>query len=286
MALWDRVRESASAMRARLTARRNHPGSGAFRDAASAMCAPVAAADGTVDPAERRRVAQSTATNEVPQTFHAAGLRRRFEENLAEPTAGFALGGVGVPQEIAKARKKPAEARAVVRIGIVIGGADGDFDKSEQAVVREACHALDLPPHEFDRYPWYRWVQPHIPSTVARRARLGEGVFDPRRDGGVHGALDQAVALRHAQVPGERLVADALGLVPQPAEAQGAVTEGLGDRERPLAGDVREDPPRQGVRTRRVRVGQGRELLGHRPVPQSLKSAFFHVSAHSPTVPE
>jgi tellurite resistance protein TerB len=53
-------------------------------------------------------------------------------------------------QEVAKARKKPAEARAVIQIGIVIGGADGDFDKTEQAVVREACYALGLPPAEFD----------------------------------------------------------------------------------------------------------------------------------------
>src|ERR1044072_8154281 len=31
-------------------------------------------------------------------------------------------------------------------------------------------------------------------------------------------------------------------------------------------------------------LGQGAELLGHHEVPQSLKSAFFHVSAHSPMV--
>lgn len=42
------------------------------------------------------------------------------------------------------------EARAVVQIGIVIGGADGNFDKTEQGVVREACYALDLAPAEFD----------------------------------------------------------------------------------------------------------------------------------------
>ena len=60
------------------------------------------------------------------------------------------MGKVTVLQEIATAKKKPAEARAVVQIGIVIGGADGDFDKEEQAVVREACFALDLPPHESD----------------------------------------------------------------------------------------------------------------------------------------
>ncbi|MFJ4686677.1 tellurite resistance TerB family protein [Streptomyces sp. NPDC088789] len=150
MALWDRLKESASQMQTQLTAKKNDLKSGAFRDASMAMCALVAAADGTVDPAERQRVAQLIATNEVLQNFDAPELRKRFEENLDKLAADFAFGKVSVLQEIAKAKKKPAEARAVVQIGIVIGGADGDFDKDERAVVREACYALDLPPHEFD----------------------------------------------------------------------------------------------------------------------------------------
>ncbi|GGL64812.1 tellurium resistance protein [Streptomyces fumigatiscleroticus] len=150
MALWDRLKESASQMQTQLTAKKNDLKSGAFRDASMAMCALVAAADGTVDPSERQRVAQLIATNDVLQNFPADDLRRRFEENLDKLTADFAFGKVSVLQEIAKAKKKPAEARAVIQIGIVIGGADGDFDKTEQAVVREACYTLDLPPHEFD----------------------------------------------------------------------------------------------------------------------------------------
>ncbi|BET48832.1 MULTISPECIES: tellurite resistance TerB family protein [Streptomyces] len=150
MALWDRFKESASQMQTQLVAKKNDLKSGAFRDASMAMCALVAAADGSVDPSERQRVAQLISTNEVLQNFPADDLRRRFESNLDKLTADFAFGKVGILQEIAKAKKKPAEARAVVQIGIVIGGADGDFDKDERAVVREACYALDLPPHEFD----------------------------------------------------------------------------------------------------------------------------------------
>ncbi|MFB7493541.1 tellurite resistance TerB family protein [Streptomyces sp. NPDC056161] len=150
MALWDRIKESASTMQTQLVAKKNDLKSGAFRDASMAMCALVAAADGTIDPSERQRVAQLIATNEVLQNFPADDLRRRFEENLNKLTADFDFGKVSVLQEIAKAKKKPAEARAVIQIGIVIGGADGDFDKTEQAVVREACFTLDLPPHEFD----------------------------------------------------------------------------------------------------------------------------------------
>ncbi|TGA90917.1 TerB family tellurite resistance protein [Streptomyces sp. MZ04] len=150
MALWDRVKESASTMQTQLTAKKNDLKSGAFRDSSMAMCALVAAADGSIDPSERQRVAQLIVTNEVLQNFAADDLRRRFDENIAKLTADFAFGKVSVLQEVAKAKKKPAEARAVIQIGIVIGGADGDFDKTEQAIVREACFALDLPPHEFD----------------------------------------------------------------------------------------------------------------------------------------
>lgn len=150
MALWDRFKESTQQMQTQLEAKKNDLKSGAFRDASMAMCALVAAADGTVDPSERQRVAQLIATNDVLRNFDAADLQRRFDENLNKLTADFDFGKVSVLQEIAKAKKKPAEARAVIQIGIVIGGADGDFDKTEQAAVREACYTLDLPPHEFD----------------------------------------------------------------------------------------------------------------------------------------
>ncbi|MYV52748.1 TerB family tellurite resistance protein [Streptomyces sp. SID3212] len=150
MALWDRFKESAATMQTQLTAKKNDLKSGAFRDASMAMCALVAAADGSVDPSERRRVASLIASNEVLQNFPAEDLQRRFDAALDKLAADFAFGKVGILQEIGKAKKKPAEARAVIQIGIVIGGADGDFDKDEQAVVREACFALDLAPHEFD----------------------------------------------------------------------------------------------------------------------------------------
>ncbi|WP_242423714.1 tellurite resistance TerB family protein, partial [Frankia sp. EI5c] len=64
--------------------------------------------------------------------------------------ADFDFGKVSVLQEIGKVKKKPTEARAVIQIGIVIGGADGNFDKTEQAIVREACFAVGINPEEFD----------------------------------------------------------------------------------------------------------------------------------------
>ncbi|MFD9817213.1 tellurite resistance TerB family protein [Streptomyces sp. NPDC059080] len=150
MALWDRIKDSAQTMQNQLVAKKNDLKSGAFRDASMAMCALVAAADGTIDPSERRRVAQLITSNEALQNFAADDLQRRFDGYLDKLTADFDFGKVAVMQEIGKVKKKPVEARAVIQIGIVIGGADGDFDKTEQAVVREACFALDINPAEFD----------------------------------------------------------------------------------------------------------------------------------------
>ncbi|OMI36534.1 putative tellurium resistance protein [Streptomyces sparsogenes DSM 40356] len=182
MALWDRLRETAQTMQAQLTAKKHELQSGAFRDASMAMCALVAAADGTIDPSERRRVAQLVATNDVLHHFPPDALHRRFEEHLDQLTADFTLGKVSALQEIGKAKRKPAEARAVIQIGIVIGCADGHFDDSERAVVREACSALDIPPAEFDL---------HRPLRVPRPYRAVDEL--PAAPGGEEAAHREAV---------------------------------------------------------------------------------------------
>lgn len=150
MALWDKLRESTQTMQTQLLARKNELKSGAFRDASMAMCALVAAADGDVDPAERRRTASLISTNEVLANFAADDLQRRFDAYLDKLALDFEFGKVGLLQDVGKVKNKPAEARAVIQIGIIIGGADGDFDDTEKAVVREVCHAVGLAPSEFN----------------------------------------------------------------------------------------------------------------------------------------
>lgn len=123
--------------------------SGAYRDASMAMCALVAAADGQVEPAERQRVEELIVSNEVLQNFPADQLRQRFNQHVDKLVANFELGKSEALQVIAKAAKKPAEARAVIQTGMVIAGADGVFEPSEQYAIREACTALGVPPSEF-----------------------------------------------------------------------------------------------------------------------------------------
>ncbi|CUU55968.1 tellurite resistance protein TerB [Parafrankia irregularis] len=150
MPIWNQLRQSAQTMQGQLNAKKNDLKSGAFRDASMAMCALVAAADGSIDPAERQRVASLIVSNDVLSNFPADDLQRRFNDYLGKLQADFDFGKVSILQEIGKVKKKPTEARAVIQIGIVIGGADGNFDKAEQAIVREACFAVGINPEEFD----------------------------------------------------------------------------------------------------------------------------------------
>ncbi|PJE94406.1 tellurium resistance protein [Streptomyces carminius] len=136
-------------LKTQLTSAKAELKSGAYRDASMAMCALVAAADGHVDPAERQHVESLIVGNDVLQNFPPDQLRQRFNKHVDRLTADFQAGRAEAMQEIAKAAKKPAEARAVIQTGIVVAGADGDFAPAEQNVIREACAALGLSPTEF-----------------------------------------------------------------------------------------------------------------------------------------
>ncbi len=194
MTLWDRLKDSVQTMQAQLTAKKHELQSGAFRDASMAMCALVAAADGTIDSSERRRVAQLIATNDVLQNFPPGDLHRRFEDHLDELTTDFALGTASAMREIGKAKRRPAEARAVIQIGIVIGCADGYFDESERGVVREACSALDIRPTEFDLHRPLRVPRSPYRAPDELPQAAGERVSG-RADSGTRRAIRPGAAM-------------------------------------------------------------------------------------------
>lgn len=150
MSIWKQLRQSTQGMQQQLLAKKNDLQSGAFRDASMAMCALVAAADGSIDESERQKVSGLITTNDVLSNFPPESLRAKFDESCQKLTADYQLGKVELIQQVGKTKKKPAEARAVIQIGIIIGGADGNFDEQEKAVVREACHAVGIDPSEFE----------------------------------------------------------------------------------------------------------------------------------------
>jgi len=150
MALWDQLKQRSQDMNAQLKTKTSQFKNKDFANAAMAVCALIAAADGSIDPEERRKVAGLITANDVLSIFDASQLRERFDHYCSKLSADYDFGKVEAIQAVSKLKSKGDQARAVVQIGIIIGGADGNFDKSERAAVREVCFAAGIDPQEFD----------------------------------------------------------------------------------------------------------------------------------------
>ena len=150
MAFWDQLKSKSNEMSDQLKTKSSQFKNKDFANGTMAMCALIAAADGNVDSSERSKVAALITSNDVLSIFPASELRERFDHYCDKLNSDFDFGKVEAVQALGKLKKKEDQARAVVQIGIIIGGADGSFDKSEQAAVKSACQALGIPSSDFD----------------------------------------------------------------------------------------------------------------------------------------
>jgi tellurite resistance protein TerB len=142
-------RESLKSMSHQLNAKKNQLRSREFAHGSMAICALIAAADGSIDAAEKEKTAELITSNEVLAIFDPGELRAIFDGYVSKLEANYDLGKIELIRVITKLKGKPEQARAMIQIGIVIGGADGIFDPYEQATVRKACNAVGLAPAEF-----------------------------------------------------------------------------------------------------------------------------------------
>ncbi|PQV62951.1 tellurite resistance protein TerB [Abditibacterium utsteinense] len=150
MSFWDQLKTNAASMNAQLQTKAAQFKNKEFADASMAMCALIAAADGSIDASERAKTAALIANNETLKIFPASELKTKFDFYCDKLTADADFGRIEAIQAITKNKAKADQARAIIQIGIVIGGADGNFDKNEMKAVRDACNAVGIPPSEFD----------------------------------------------------------------------------------------------------------------------------------------
>jgi tellurite resistance protein TerB len=150
MALWDQLKERMTDMSANAKTQVGKFKNKDFANASMAMCALIAAADGTISADERRKTAGFITSNDVLSIFDASELQEKFTHFSGKLEADYDFGKVEAVQALSKLKSKPDAARAVIQVGIIIGGADGNFDDDEKRAVREACNAVGIPPAEFD----------------------------------------------------------------------------------------------------------------------------------------
>lgn len=150
MSFWTRLKENVTQMSSDLKTKVAQFRNDAFAEASMAMCALIAAADGSIDPEEKEKTTKLILNNDTLSVFEAETLRQKFEKYAGKLEKDYDFGKIDAIQTIGKLKNKSDQARAVIQVGIIIGGADGDFDEDEKRAVKEACHALDIDPAEYD----------------------------------------------------------------------------------------------------------------------------------------
>ena len=150
MPLWDQLKSRTATMSSQLKTKAHTFKNADFANASMAVCALIAAADGSIDASERQKVAGFITSNDVLSIFPPQDLREKFDHYCNKLSSDYDFGKIEAIQAISKLKKKEDQARAVIQVGIIIGGADGNFDDDEKKAVREACNAVGIAPTEFD----------------------------------------------------------------------------------------------------------------------------------------
>jgi tellurite resistance protein TerB len=150
MALWDQLKSRVADFSAQAKTKVGQYKSKEFANASMAMCALIAAADGSIDPVERGKTEGFIASNEPLKVFPTDELLQKFDFYATRLQKDYEFGKTEAIATIGKLRKDPGAARTVIQLGIIIGGADGNFDPDEKQAVRDACNAVGIAPAEFD----------------------------------------------------------------------------------------------------------------------------------------
>jgi len=150
MAFFDQLKSRTQEMSGQLKTKAGQFKSKEFANGSMAMCGLIAAADGSIDATERQKTAALIMSNDVLSIFPPDELKQKFDFYCDKLSKDYDFGKVEAIGTIAKLKSKPDQARAVIQIGIIIGGADGTFDADEKKAVKEACFAVGISPAEFD----------------------------------------------------------------------------------------------------------------------------------------
>lgn len=121
-----------------------------FMQGAVAIGVAIAAADGTIDQNEKRKLYGVFQTLEALKAFKWDVVQPLFDELKSKYDFDPEIGLAEAMKYVGALRADQAAARQLIRIGIMVGGADGTFDDREKDVVRKACRELGLSPADFD----------------------------------------------------------------------------------------------------------------------------------------
>lgn len=121
-----------------------------FLEATVAGCAIVAAADGVISPDEKRKMMGFINQSEALKVFDTNEAIKLFQKYADAYDFDAEVGKAQALKAVAQLKKKPEEARLLIRVCCAIGAADGNFDDDEKAAVRDICNELGQNPADFN----------------------------------------------------------------------------------------------------------------------------------------
>jgi tellurite resistance protein TerB len=142
MSFLDELKNNANAVKDKIKAGAAKYKSQDFRDSVLAICAMVAAADGSIDQSERDKVKKLIMNNEALSHFTPSDLGKQFEAYIPKALDDFGI--LDLEKIVGKLRGKADESDMAVKIALIIANADGNFAESEKKVVRDIIGKLAL----------------------------------------------------------------------------------------------------------------------------------------------
>ena len=140
MAQWDKLKQRSQDMNVQLKTKASQFKTKDFADASMAMCAPIAAADGSIDPSERSKVAGLISGNDVLSNFPASDLRERFDHYCDNLSSDYDFGKIEAVQSIVKLEAGSGSCCHPDRHHH--RRRRWDFDAYEHGAISDACFAV------------------------------------------------------------------------------------------------------------------------------------------------
>lgn len=109
----------------------------------------IAFTDGVVSAQEKQKLIKYFEISDTLKVFSTEEVIAEFQKLSGKFDFDPDIGRSECLKTIGKLRKKPEEARAAVRLGVMIAKSDAHFDEDEKRALLEVCNELGLKPEEF-----------------------------------------------------------------------------------------------------------------------------------------
>lgn len=142
--MFQSLREMVSSITSGLEAQVARFKNAKFLNAAIAVCARIAAADGTIGQEEKQKMFQFMSIFPALKVFQPSEILAAWNQLMQFYDISADLGNAEANKLIALMAGDADASSTLIHLGAAIGSSDGDFDDTEKAALRSVAGILNL----------------------------------------------------------------------------------------------------------------------------------------------